>query len=115
MIRSERTAHARSVVSRGSPLPKPSPGWTPSGGSGISSTFSGGGDALGQLAAAQQHDAEALGEPLAQRVGAHQVAEADRVLAVEEQRRLHAATSAPAPRRVEQRAQVRERARPERG
>ena len=47
-------------------------------------------DALGQVAAGEQHDLEALREPVAQRVGAHQVAEADRVLAVEEQRGLHA-------------------------
>ncbi len=48
-------------------------------------------DLLGQRAAAHQHDPEALGQRRAQRVGAHQVAEPDRVLAVEEDR--HAAAS----------------------
>ena len=58
-------------------------------------------DRLRQRAAAQQHDAEALGERRAQRVGADQVAEADRVLAVPQQRRAIAhASRSPARRSV---------------
>ena len=63
-------------------------------------------DPFGERPAAQQHDAEALRQRRAQRVGADQVAEADRVLAVAEQRRAVAhATSSPrraaaAPRRA---------------
>src|SRR5262249_22674375 len=57
-------------------------------------------DPRGQLAAHQQHDAEALGQAAAERVGANQVAEPDRVLAVEEQRRPHRATPASVTRSV---------------
>ena len=42
---------------------------------------------VGDRTAAQQHDLEAVGQPAAERERAHQVAEADRVLAVEEQAR----------------------------
>jgi hypothetical protein len=49
-------------------------------------------DAVGEIAAGEQDDLEVLGQAGAERVGAHQVAEADRMLAVEEQRGLHAAT-----------------------
>jgi hypothetical protein len=51
-------------------------------------------DPVRQRAAAHEHDAEALGQLGAQRVRAHEVPEADRVLAVEEQRHTGNASAA---------------------
>ena len=73
-------------------------------------------DALRERAAAQQHDAEALRERPAERVGAHQVAEADRVLAVAEQRRpAHATSSSAARSSGSRRASAAARTRPTAG